>query len=190
MTGRKRGFTLVELMAVVAIMGVMLAIAGVTIMKDPTARDISHRLSGMIGEAARKAISGGPMTPAAIAAEGTTARTRVRMYGAAGAQTAITERYNDTSAAWEIISKYNVARNIDVVGFRIASELNAGAAPNFTLAGGDQVNLECFPDGSCMPSEPASTGLTVYLREIDNPDQDARLVVLPLGGVPLVFGSW
>lgn len=190
MSKRQYGLTLVELMAVVAIMGILLAVASVSVMKDPTARDISHRISGMVGEAARKAISGGPMTPVAIAAEGTSARTRVRMYGVAGNQTVITERYDDTSAAWELISKYNVADNVDVVGFRIAAELNNGATPNFALGGGDQVHLECFPDGSCLPNEPGSTGLTVYLREIDNPDRDARLVVLPLGGMPLVFGSW
>ena len=183
------GITLVELMAVVAIMGVMLTIARVAIDQDPSAKDVAQRISGLIGEASRKAVSGGNMTPTAITNEGTSARTRVLMYGGTGNQVVTTERYDDTSASWKLIERYRVDDSVDIVGFRTEAELDPGAIPNNVLSSGANVHLECFPDGSCLPKT-GGAGLTVYLREISNPDEDARVVVLPLGGVPLVFGSW
>jgi hypothetical protein len=78
---------------------------------------------------------------------------------------------------------------VEVVGFRTESRLDPGSVPNNVLSTGAFVHLECFPDGSCLPSGGGS-GLTIYLREIDDPDNDARVVVLPLGGMPQVFSAW
>lgn len=183
------GMTLIELMSVVAIMGVMLTVAGVFIDTDPSAKDVAQRISGQIAEASRKAIAGGAMTPAAVTAEGTEARTRVLINGSAGNQAVTTERYNDTSATWKTIARYRVDPSVEVVGFRTESRLEPSSVPNNALATGAYVHLNCLPDGSCF-AQGAASGLTIYVREIDNPDREARLVVLPLGGVPLVFGSW
>lgn len=183
------GMTLVELMAVVAIMGVMLTVAQVFINTDPSAKDVAQRISGQIAEASRKAIAGGAMTPAAVAAEGTSARTRLLINGAAGNQAVTTERYDDTTTTWKTIVRYRVASSVEVVGFRTESRLEPNSVPNNALATGAYVHLNCHPDGSCF-AQGTSAGLTIYVREIDNPDREARIVVLPLGGVPQVFGSW
>ena len=185
----QRGMTLVELMAVVAIMGVSLAVAQVVIDTDPSAKDIAQRISGQIAEASRKAIAGGAMKPAAVIAEGTEARTRLLINGLAGNQAVTTERYDDASDTWKTSARYRVDSSVEVVGFRTESKLDPGSIPNNALATGAYVHLNCLPDGSCFP-EGGGSGLTIYVREIDNPDRDARLVVLPLGGMPLVFGTW
>lgn len=185
----QRGLTLVELMAVVAIMGVMLTVAQVVIDTDPSAKDVAQRISGQIADASRKAIAGGAMTPQAVLTEGTEARTRVLINGLAGNQAVTTERYDDASTSWKTIARYRVDPSVEVVGFRTESKLQPNSIPNNALATGSYVHLNCLPDGSCFPAG-GGAGLTIYVREIDNPDRDARLVVLPLGGVPLVFGAW
>ena len=185
----QRGLTLVELMAVVAIMGVILTVARVMIDTDPTAKDVAQRISGQIAEASRKAIAGGAMKPPAVLTQGTEARTRVFINGVAGDQAVTTERYDDDTDTWKIIARYRVDRTVEVVGFRTESKLDAGSIPNNALATGAFVHLNCLPDGSCAPAG-NGPGLTIYVREIDDPDRDARVVVLPLGGVPLVFGAW
>lgn len=175
-------------MAVVAIMGVVLTVAQVVIDTDPSAKDVGQRISGQIAEASRKAIAGGAMTPAAVVAEGTEARTRLTINGAAGNQAVTTERYDDATSTWKIIARYRVHKSVEVVGFRTESKLDPGSIPNNTLPG-SFVHLNCTPDGSCVPPT-GGPGVTIYLREIDDPDNDARVVVLPLAGVPLVFGAW
>lgn len=186
---RQRGFTLVELLAVIAIMGVMLTMAAVAIASDPDVEDIGHRISGLVEEASRKAVAGGPMTADAIASEGTKARTRVRIYGVARNQAMITERYDDASGEWLVIANYRIPTHIDVVGFREQVELDPGAAPTHALAGGNQVHLECLPRGSCVPASGGS-GMTVYMRDIDNPRDEARVIVIPVGGAPMVLSGW
>lgn len=183
------GMTLIELMTVVAIIGVTLTVARVYIDTDPSAKDVSQRISGQIAEASRKAIAGGAMKPQAVVTEGTEARTRVLINGAEGNQAVTTERYDDASDTWKTIARHRVHSSVAVVGFRTEAKLDPSSIPNNNLNSGAFVHLNCLPEGSCFP-EGGGSGLTIYVREINNPDNDARVVVLPLGGVPLVFGSW
>jgi prepilin-type N-terminal cleavage/methylation domain-containing protein len=180
---RQFGYTLVELMVVLILIGIMATTAVVVMTTEPSSEDIARRLSGLIGEASRLAIAGGPT-------EDGTARTRVVITGLAGDQVATIERYDDGPAAWQEVSSYDVAETIEVVGFRVQAELDPGAIPDHVLANGDYVSLACYPDGSCVPDNPVGVALTIYLREIRRPDREARVVILPLGGAPLVYDSW
>lgn len=177
------GYTLVELMVVLVLIGIMATTAVVVMTTEPSSEDIARRISGLIGEASRLAIAGGPT------ADGT-ARTRVVISGLAGSQVATIQRYDDATSVWQVVSSYDVAQTVDVVGFRVQAELNPGAAPDRILANGDDVSLACQPNGSCAPDNPVGEGMTIYLREIRRPDREARVVVLPLGGAPLVYDSW
>lgn len=202
------GLTLVELMVVVAIVGILMSAAGVMLNQKPTAEDEGRRLAHVIAEASRKAVAGGAADPEFVKAqvsidclsnESGMARTMVQIYPSGDYQVAAIQRLVEfdengdiLSQPWdeEIIDKRVVSANVEVRGFRETAELNPGTVPETTLTSGTPVKLCCFPSGSCHPNDPDSTsGLTIYLRD-NSRMHDARVVVMPLRGVPMVYSEW
>ncbi len=180
---RRGGFTLVELMVVVAIIGVLVVMSYSLLSGQPRALDVAEQISAKISEASRKAVAGGAVRANVAQNVGITARTRVILE--LGSPTVVsTERLvenqpaTSTSASWVEFNRIALPRAIRVVGWREAPTLSSTAGAEFTT----DPTIYCEPDGRC-------TGRIIYLQSADGRTK-ARVVVLPLGGTPITFDGW
>lgn len=177
----RAGFTLAEMMVVVAIIGVLIVAAYSLLKGRPRAIDGAEQCAAKLSEAARKAVAGGAVRANVAAFNGVTARTRVIFE--IGTPTVIsTERLvedpspSSTSASWVEFSRVALPRDVQVVGWREVPTLDPTAGPEHTT----DATIYCEPDGRC-------TGRIVYLQAGRT---QARVIVLPLGGAPVTFASW
>ena len=116
--------TLIELMVVVAIVGILSAVAVVMVSRGPEIGMVANTMANEIGEASRKGVAAGPLDPAVIAAEGFTARSRVFLYGDSSTGRyyyAVEIRREDESSPvpasnWEEISRGYLPEGMAIAG--------------------------------------------------------------------------
>lgn len=184
-SNNQHGMTLIELMVVVTIVGILMAVAAVTTRRSLDTKDLAHKIAYQVQEGARKAIAGGPLPLAKVGVFGTTARTRTRIFtDASGEQVAILERVNEATDSWDNLGFIALSTHeVTVVGFNNSPESQPGMGPTTPLGPGDEVAVQCYPDGRCDP-------MTLYLQGAQGRSREARLVVLPLSGNTIVFETW
>ncbi len=183
---RQRGFTLVELMIAMGIIGVLVTLSVTRLSGKPRAIDIAQALSTRLGEASRKAVAAGAVrSDVALLLGG--ARTQVRIVVGAGTGGTVTiERLVEdplpaATAGWEELTSVALPKSIRVVGVRTAADLT-GQGVETPVASGTEIVLPCYPDGRC-------DSRTIYLETSDG-RRRARVAMLPLGGSPVTFPSW
>jgi prepilin-type N-terminal cleavage/methylation domain-containing protein len=185
---RQRGFTIVELLTVTAIIGVLVTLAVTGMSSRPRAIDVAQELSTRLSEASRRAVSAGAVRSDVALAQGSAARTHVIVTaGNGGGGTLVVERLEEdelpaATATWLELVRVTLPKTIVVAGVRGSADL-AGQGIETPLAAGDQVEIRCYPDGRC-------DGTTIYLETTDRQQRRARVAVLPLGGTPVTFDSW
>jgi prepilin-type N-terminal cleavage/methylation domain-containing protein len=184
----QRGFTLTELLVVVAIIGVLVSMATVYMRPQIRAIDVANRVGDLVREANRRAVALGPVRAAVALNIGTKARMRVRGIAAGPRPTFVLERLQEdpapaVSASWIEVLRYTVAR--DIVGESWGTGVGSHAALPRTT---DWTAFEarCYPDGTCDPHtlffEAAVPGAAS--------ERHARVSIMPLGGAIMTRRDW
>lgn len=186
---RRAGFTLTEMMIVMAIVGVMVALAYPMLKARPRAIDVCEQVAGRLAEASRQAIAGGAVRPNVVTNLGLTARTRVIVEVATDLRAVVaTERLEEElpvtsdDASWIELKRQVLPRQLRVAGYSDTASLTSAGGPAVTMTGGQTKDIYCQPDGRCG-------GVTLYLQTTDARSR-CRVVVLPLGGAPVTFPAW
>jgi prepilin-type N-terminal cleavage/methylation domain-containing protein len=185
---RQGGFTLVEMMTVVAIIGVMVTMAIVYLKPKKRTMDVANSIGDMMREANRRAVSLGPVRPGVATALGSKARTRLRATGTFFAtSTFILERLVEdaapaTTATWVEVSRYTTPSTVISFFWSNSTGHDYWVGWNFDM---NAFVGACYPDGTC---DARSVWLYYYntVNPWDHPDIGgsywAKVSLMPLGG--------
>jgi prepilin-type N-terminal cleavage/methylation domain-containing protein len=199
-TRRARGFTLTEMMIVLAILGVLGALALVYLRPQAKTVDIANRVGDLVEETTRRAISLGTVradvvTASLVAGNPTIvarARTRLSASGTAGGpitfslQTFTETALPASTGTWNTVMSYTM--DPSVAGMSWAP----GVGSHATLAAALQTSWTtfhayCDSDGTCQP-------YSLYFQNLHDgslsPNYQARISILPIGGAVLTRSDW
>lgn len=177
-----RGFSLIELMVVVAILGVLSVMVVIMVRTAAKPADVARRISGMVEQASRDAVRYGVVRTDVATTLGSKRRTRIR--GVAGPAFVLELLVEDPTPAWLELGRYEVPSSVTADGFANAvgtySLLSSSLETSWT-----SFELSCFPNGSCTPA-------TLFFSSTRGPsmERQVRLSVLPLGAATYTINSW
>lgn len=175
------GFTLVEMMVVVAILIILTTLAGVSVRSASKPVDVAHGLSTLLDQASRDAVRYGMVRADVATMLGSKSRTRVR--GTAGPTFIAEVLIEDPTAAWHEIGRYTVPASVTADGF--ATIVGTRTAVGSLSTDWSDYLVSCFPNGSCTSS-------TAFFSTTNGPtsDREARVSSMPIGGSTYVRNSW
>jgi prepilin-type N-terminal cleavage/methylation domain-containing protein len=180
------GFSLVELLVVVSIIGALATVALVSMTTDPDVEDEAQKVAALVNEAARQAISGGPVSPEASQTSNIDTRGRLRVLEDSTGSFLAIERLREVDFEWVERKRVYLGQGVRVAGWSNTSELEAGSVPASLppFSTPDEPTTACKPDGTC-------SAMTLYLEDARRPERKARVVVLQLNGMMTqVFSGW
>lgn len=164
MRRREGGFTLTEMMVVVAMIAILAALAVSRFDTAPRAGDAAATMAALIRETARKAVGSNSPT---------------RLVITNGDQiTFSVERLVEEPETWTVLGTRTLPKGLEASGYTDLAVLDDGATPAVTLG---TAEIRCYPDGVCA-------GATVYFQ--GRRGDRARVAVLPLGGAPITYRTW
>lgn len=171
---------------VVAIVGVLVSMALVTIKSPVRPIDVATRVGDLVREANRRAVALGPLRARVAASMGTKARTRVRGIASGPQPTLVLERFQEVSedaAEWVAVLQYIVPRQV------IAESWAAGVGGHVALPRSTEwigFEARCYPDGTCDPR-------TLFFEATvpgAESERYARMSIMPIGGAIMTRRDW
>ena len=185
---RERGVTLVELMVVIAILGITFSLAVMAVKTDPTAKT-AREIAAFMQQARRNAVAHGPVRADVQTATGITATQRVRIKDVGGTANKVelwdlVETTGAPTATWVLSSWTYVPVKTQIYGVAATANTNGGETLPTALATNGQVDTFFYPDGR-------GDAVTVYLQSRKGTKKEKfRIFVLPLAGAPTTTKGW
>jgi prepilin-type N-terminal cleavage/methylation domain-containing protein len=181
LAARQRGFTLIELMVVVTILGLLAAAVSVYMRPQRTVIDAANVTADVVREAARIAFAKGPVRADVVNALGYSYRTKMNVESEALVLRQLVENVAPGSASWVEIRRVAlvaVDRQVVLTGWKPIAQVNDGtfASPPAVATDFSGLELHCWADGHCDAG-------TIYFAGPNG--TAARTVILPLGGAVL-----
>jgi len=180
MRARERGFTLTEMMVVVAIIGILVAMVTLTVSAKTQPIDVSTRLGDMVREASRRAIAGGPVrADVQVAAGCGSARTKITSTGTTFTLNLLVEGSPGT-CSWSLLDSYPLPASVAANSYAAAVGAMASVTTSTTWS---SFGVGCYASGLCDAG-------TLFFERSTGAARQSRLSVLPLGAAVYIRKDW